>query len=82
MPSAERPALFPTIDVSQSTVRLRNPHHTNEPDRLGDNSPTHAGDAAPSDATSDGLFTMNVTEFFRNFNAVDSGVFPASGGAP
>ncbi len=78
VPEAARPALFPTIDPVQSTVRLRNPHHGNEPDRMGDNQATRAEDNAPSDASSDGIFTMNLTEFFRNFNAVDSGVFPAS----
>ncbi|MBN1336601.1 MAG: DUF4157 domain-containing protein [Deltaproteobacteria bacterium] len=78
VPSAERPALFPTVDAYQSTVRLRNPHHGNEPDRLNNDQPTRPEDGAPDGVNADGIFTMDLTEFFRNFNAVDSGVFPAT----
>jgi len=75
-PSNLRPLLFPLVDVNQSTVRLRNPHHTNEPDRMGDDTPTRPEDGAPDGPNADGVFGMSMNEFFRNFNAVDSGVFP------
>lgn len=78
VPSASRPAMFPQVDCDTSTIRLRNPHHGNEPDRTGMNRPTHAGDGDPSGAASDGLFTMSVNEFFRNFNTLDTGVFPTT----
>jgi hypothetical protein len=54
------------------------PHYGNEPDRTGMNQPTHAGDGPPSGATADGVFTMTVNEFFRNFNTLDTGVFPTT----
>jgi outer membrane protein OmpA-like peptidoglycan-associated protein len=75
---AARVAMFPQVDTTQSWVRLRNPHHGNEPDRLGNNTPTNPGDGPPSSRASDGIFTMSLEEFFRNFNAVDTGVFPRS----
>ncbi len=73
---AMRPALYSLVDTNASTVRLRNPHHGNEPDRLGNNQPTRPSDGAPSGAGSDGTFTMSLEEFFRNFTAVDSAVLP------
>jgi hypothetical protein len=78
VPSASRPAMFPQVDCDVSTIRLRNPHHGNEPDRTGENHPTRPGDGTPSGAASDGIFTMSVNEFFRNFNTLDSGVFPTT----
>jgi hypothetical protein len=68
--------LFPTVDVAASRVRLRNPHHGNEPDRSGTGRPTRPEDGAPSGVSSDGAFSMDLTEFFRNFNSLQSGVFP------
>lgn len=78
VPSASRPAMFPQVDCDVSTIRVRNPHHGNEPDRTGENHPTRAGDGTPSGPASDGIFTMSVNEFFRNFNTLDSGVFPTT----
>jgi outer membrane protein OmpA-like peptidoglycan-associated protein len=78
IPSASRPAMFPQVDCDVSTIRVRNPHHGNEPDRTGQNQPTRPGDGTPSGPTSDGMFTMSVNEFFRNFNTLDSGVFPTT----
>jgi outer membrane protein OmpA-like peptidoglycan-associated protein len=78
-PGPAREALFPQVDMTQSTVRLRNPHHGNEPDRQGDNRPTRPEDGPPSSwFGSDGLFTMSMDEFFRNFTSVESGVLPRS----
>lgn len=78
VPSQYRPALYPLVNADVSTVALRNPHHGNEPDRLDNGTPTRPGDGAPSGAQSDGIFTMSLNEFFRNFTSVDSGVFPRS----
>jgi outer membrane protein OmpA-like peptidoglycan-associated protein len=78
VPAASRPAMYPQVDCDVSTVRLRNPHHGNEPDRTGMNRPSRPGDGTPSGPTSDGLFTMSVNEFFRNFNTLDTGVFPTT----
>ena len=63
---AQRPAFFPLVDTGVSHVRLRNPHHTNEPDPQGKNQPAHPGDGVPSGAAADGMFTMNLEQFFRN----------------
>ncbi len=73
---AARTALFPTVDVAASRVTLQNPHHGNEPDRLGTGAATRPEDGAPSGVSSDGVFQMDLNEFFRNFNSVQSGVFP------
>lgn len=78
VPSAQRPPMFPLVDCDTSTVRLHNPHHGNEPDRTGMNQPTNAADGTPSGGASDGVFTMTVNEFFRNFNTLDTGVFPTT----
>lgn len=78
LPPALRATMYPVVDCEVSTVRLRNPHHGNEPDRTGMNQPTRPGDGAPSGPTADGTFTMSVNEFFRNFNTLDSGVFPTT----
>jgi outer membrane protein OmpA-like peptidoglycan-associated protein len=77
-PAASRAAMYPQVDCDVSTIGLRNPHHGNEPDRTGMNQPTRPGDGAPSGPTSDGAFTMSVNEFFRNFNTLDTGVFPTT----
>jgi outer membrane protein OmpA-like peptidoglycan-associated protein len=71
-----RAPLYATVDAGRSTVTLRNPHHGNEPDRRDNGTPSRPGDGAPSGRDSDGTFTMSLDEFFRNFNAVHSGVFP------
>lgn len=76
MPAAARPGMYGLVDCEASTVRLRNPHHGNEPDRTGMGQPTHAGDGAPSGKSADGVLTMSINEFFRNFNSLDSGVLP------
>jgi hypothetical protein len=73
-----RPTLFPRVDTARSLVRLFNPHHANEPDRHGDNRPTRPGDGAPFGSGSDGVFTLSLDQFFRNFSSVDSGVFARS----
>ncbi|HTE56808.1 MAG TPA: DUF4157 domain-containing protein [Kofleriaceae bacterium] len=78
VPAAARPAMYPMVDTNVSTVRLRNPHHNNEPDRKGDNKATRPEDGTPTGGSTDGIFTMSLEEFFRNFSAVDSGVFPRS----
>ncbi|MFV3037634.1 hypothetical protein ACNI5A_31370, partial [Klebsiella pneumoniae] len=49
---AARTAMFPQVDCDVSTIRLRNPHHGNEPDRTGMNRPTRPGDGTPSGPTS------------------------------
>ena len=74
-PTASRGPLYSSIDPNASTVRLRNPHHGNEPDRAGDNKPSRAGDGDTAGRGSDGIFTMSLTEFFRSFIAVESAQF-------
>jgi outer membrane protein OmpA-like peptidoglycan-associated protein len=76
IPAPFRPLVYPLVDPDQSIVTLRNPHHGNEPDRRNDRSPTRPGDGAPSGAQADGTFTMTLSEFFRNYTSVESGVFP------
>ncbi len=78
VPVANRPALYPLVDANVSTVTLRNPHHGNEPDRLDNRTPQRPGDGSPSGASADGTFTMSLSEFFRSFTSVQSGVFPRS----
>ncbi len=75
MPQAQRAALFPQVDTRQSIVRVRNPHHGNEPDRRGDNQPARPSDGAPSGAASDGVFALSLEQFLRNFSIVHSGAF-------
>lgn len=75
-----RAMLFPLVDCEASKIRVRNPHHQNEPDRAGVNKPNRAGDGAPDGGKSDGVFTLSVNEFFRNFNGLDSGHFVATKG--
>lgn len=77
-PQASRAPLYPLVDCEVSTIRVRNPHHGNEPDRTGMGRPTRPGDGAPSGPTSDGSFTVSVNEFFRNFNFLETGVFPTT----
>ncbi len=72
---AARQAMFPQVDAMVSTVRLRNPHHGNEPDRDGMNHEV-PGDGIPAGRTADGIFTMTLDGFFRNFNWIGSGVLP------
>lgn len=76
VPAASRASLYPLVDPNVSTVTLRNPHHGNEPDRTDSNLPQRPGDGAPGDATSDGVFTMSLNDFFLHFTSVQSGVFP------
>lgn len=78
VPAASRAAMYPQVDCDVSTIGLHNPHHGNEPDRTGMNQPTRPGDGTPSGPTSDGVFRMSVNEFFRNFNTLDTGVFPTT----
>ena len=73
---ASRAALYPLVDPNVSTVTLRNPHHGNEPDRRNNQTPQRPGDGAPSGASSDGVFTMTLSDFFLHFTSVQSGVFP------
>ncbi len=69
-PIANRAPLFATVDALGSIVTLRNPHHTNEPD-------IH-NSGTPADGTDDGVFTMNLDQFFRNFTTVDAALFPVT----
>lgn len=75
---AQRVPFYPLVDTTVSPVRLRNPHHTNEPDFQGNGTARNAADGAPSGRQSDGIFTMNLEQFFRNFTSVETGVFPRS----
>jgi len=72
---AQRAALLPNVDAGKSRVKVRNPHHGNEPDKDGMNHDV-PGDGTPAGAKSDGIFTMTLDQFFRNFNTVGSGVLP------
>lgn len=47
------------IDADQSTVQLRNPHGTNEPDFDG---------AGPADGEDDGVFSLALSQVFRVFS--------------
>jgi len=78
VPAAARASLYPLVDTAVSNVRLRNPHHGNEPDRRGNNKAERPEDGAPSGVSADGLFTMSLEQFFRNFSGVESGVFRKS----
>jgi hypothetical protein len=51
------------VDATQSTVTLRNPHHTNAPT-----------ENTKSSSQEQGTFTISLTQFFRNFNALDYGL--------
>lgn len=82
VPAEQRAQLYGLVDCEASTVKLRNPHKGNEPDRTGMGRPTRAGDGAPSGGGSDGVFTLSINEFFRNFNSLDSGVVPRTPDAP
>ena len=78
VPATSRQTLYPLVDTAVSTVKLRNPHHGNEPDRRGNNRADRPEDGSPSGITSDGIFTMSLEQFFRNFSGVESGVFRKS----
>ena len=78
VPATARQSLYPLVDTVVSTVKLRNPHHGNEPDRRGNNKGDRPEDGSPSGITSDGMFTMSLEQFFRNFSGVESGVFRKS----
>jgi len=78
VPASSRASLYPLVDPDVSTVTLRNPHHGNEPDRTDSNRPARAGDGDPSGAGSDGVFNVTLRDFFRDFNSINSGVFPRS----
>jgi hypothetical protein len=56
--SANLAAELANVDPEASHVRLRNPHHGNEP-----NLPTTAQDAAPDD----GVFTLTLGQYLRDF---------------
>jgi len=75
---AERTQLYARVDTKLSSVRLRNPHHTNEPDRLGNSQPTRSDDGSPDGIASDGMFTLSLEEFLRNFSRAGGGVFRRS----
>lgn len=59
-------AMLAQIDSDKSTVVIRNPHRTNEPD-------VH-GEWTTEDGSDDGIFTISLTQFFRSFTAIDVGV--------
>jgi hypothetical protein len=69
-------ALAPVSD-QQSTVRLRNPHHANEPDEIGDN---QTGRSGSGDNPNDGLFNMSLASFLLSTANVTS--FKAPHSAP
>jgi hypothetical protein len=50
------------LSAELSTVVMRNPHHTNEPDMDGN---------GPADGKDDGEFTMTLESFFRNMSGLD-----------
>lgn len=56
---------LPNVDPERSSVELRNPHHTNEPDMQGE---------GPADGTDDGRFDMTLDQFFRNLSGIDLAV--------
>jgi hypothetical protein len=78
---ADRIAVMATLaplSQERSTVRLRNPHHGNEPDERGDGAP-----ARPENGPgNDGVFTMGLNQFMVNFSSVESFVGPSSTPAP
>jgi hypothetical protein len=59
------PGNLESVSAERSSVQLRNPHHTNEPDADGE---------GPVDGSDDGEFTFTLDQFFRCFTAIDSGV--------
>jgi hypothetical protein len=69
-PASARASLLPLVDAIVSTVTLRNPHHTNEPDIHNTGS--------PADGNDEGRFVMTLDQFFRNFTSVEAGVFPTT----
>jgi hypothetical protein len=72
---AARSTLILGLDPDASIVTLQNPHHTNEPDELGEGHPLRTGDGTPSGSGSDGVFTMSLQSFLRNVSRLDSAVF-------
>ena len=56
---------LPLIDPIQSTVQLRNPHGTNEPDMEGD---------GPADHNDDGCFSLNLEQMSRSFSYQQHGL--------
>jgi hypothetical protein len=55
-------ATFPRIDGQRTTVRVRNPHGTNEPDRTG---------RSPGDGADDGQFDLTLEQFLRHTGSLD-----------
>lgn len=56
-------AAMPKINLIESTVTLRNPHHANRPDFYGKRQYKDAG-----------LFTLKLSKFLRNFDMITSGL--------
>lgn len=65
---AQIPGNLEEVSAERSSLTLRNPHHTNEPDTHGE---------GPVDGTDDGEFTYSLDQFFRLFSAIDSAVVDA-----
>ncbi len=63
------PLFLSMVDPAQSNIKLRNPHHGNEPD---------AQNSGPADGKNDGVFVLSVEQFFTTFTSVEGGVVPRS----
>ena len=70
-----RQGLTPVSD-QKSTVRMRNPHHGNEPDETGDNRWGRGG--ADNMNPNDGLFNMSLSGFLLSVGNVTSFTAPHS----
>ncbi len=80
MSAMMRRVSYGLLDPNKSIITLRNPHHNNEPDVMGNGQPRNGTDGpTTSDAskgiTADGTFTLTLAQFLRNINSVDSGSF-------
>ena len=58
-------ATLKKVSADLSKVTLRNPHHNEEPDLHG---------TGPTDGVNDGVFSISLDQFFRNYGSVDGGV--------
>ncbi|MDY0060858.1 MAG: DUF4157 domain-containing protein [Myxococcota bacterium] len=70
IPPEQMPMFLAMIDPAASTIKLRNPHHGNEPN------PENNG---PADRKDDGVFTLSMEQFFTVFTSVEGGVVPRTG---
>lgn len=77
--------LYTGLDMDLSSVELRNPHHSNEPAaqagiprRLADGLPEGVWNNGSLVLQSDGIFTMTLREFLRNFTGIQYGIYRRS----